>query len=334
MLNDQSHGSSSKALQSTSLLRHVTFRQLQIFAAVIRHGSFTKAADELFLAQPTVSLQMKKLGETVGLPLFEQVGREIRPTDAGQDLFVACQELFRTFENLETQIADRKGLRRGKLRLGVVTTAKYIAPELLAAFGERYPGIEFAMKVSNRDEIIQRIQNNEDDLYVMGQVPDEEVDVEAIPFAYNPLTVMAPRAHPLTQKPAPLPLAAIAEAPFLIREPGSGTRHAYLRLFAEKGLKPNIVMELGSNEAIKHAVASGLGITILSIHSLALEGTGGPIQVLDVEGFPILRKWYLVYPRGKRLSLTAQKFLEFSISQEDFITRRLVDLWPDLSRYL
>ncbi|MGC9217478.1 LysR substrate-binding domain-containing protein, partial [Acidithiobacillus sp.] len=209
-----------------------------------------------------------------------------------------------------------------------------IAPELLAAFGAQYPGIEFAMKVSNRDEIILRIQNNEDDLYVMGQVPDEEVDVEAIPFAYNPLTVMAQRGHPLAQRPSPLPLTAIADAPFLIREPGSGTRHAYLRLFGEKGLKPNVVMELGSNEAIKHAVASGLGISILSIHSLALEGASGPIQILDVEGFPILRKWYLVYPRGKRLSLTAQKFLEFSTSQEDFITHRLVDLWPDLSRYL
>ncbi|AOU97423.1 LysR family transcriptional regulator [Acidihalobacter yilgarnensis] len=323
-----------KNLQPTSLLRHVTFRQLQIFAAAIRNGSFTKAADELFLAQPTISIQMKKLGEVVGLPLFEQIGRNIRPTDVGQDLFVACQELFRTFENLDTQIADRKGLRRGKLRLGVVTTAKYIAPEILAAFGERYPGLQFAMKVSNRDEIITRIQNNEDDLYIMGQVPDDEVDVEAIPFAHNPITVMAHRAHPLTLEPTPLPLAAIAEVPFLAREPGSGTRHAYLRLFAEKGLKPDIVMELGSNEAIKHAVASGLGISILSIHSLALEGTSGPIQILDVEGFPILRKWYLVYPSGKRLSLTAQKFLEFSTSQGDFITRRLVDLWPDLSRYL
>ncbi len=316
------------------LLRNVTFRQLQIFAAVIHHGSFTRAADELFLAQPTISIQMKKLGETVGLPLFEQVGREIRPTGAGQDLFVACREFFAIFENLDTQIADRKGLRRGKLRLGVVTTAKYIAPELLAAFGQRFPGIEFAMKVSNRDEIITRIQNNEDDLYVMGQVPEEDVNVEATPFALNPLTVMAQRGHPLAQKPAPLPLAAIADAPFLIREPGSGTRHAYLRLFGENRLRPNVIMELGSNEAIKHAIASGLGISILSIHSLALEGTSGPIQVLDVEGFPILRKWYLVYPRGKRLSLTAQKFLEFSISQEDFITRRLVDLWPDLSRYI
>lgn len=323
-----------KTTPAHSLLRHVTFRQLQIFAAVIRNKSFTKAADELFLAQPTISIQMKKLSEVVGLPLFEQMGRYLRPTDAGQDLFVACQELFRLFENLDTQMADRKGLRRGKLRLGVVTTAKYIAPELLAAFGDRYPGIQFAMKVSNRDEIITRIQNNEDDLYVMGQVPGDEVDVEAIPFAYNPLTVMAHRGHPLAQRSSPLPLAAIVDAPFLIREPGSGTRSAYLRLFAEKGLKPNIIMELGSNEAIKHAIASGLGISILSIHSLALEGTSGPIRILDVEDFPILRKWYLVYPRGKRLSLTAQKFLEFSIAQENFITHRLVDLWPDLSRYL
>ena len=325
---------SMKNLPATSLIRHLSFRQLQIFAAVARFRSFSKAADALFLAQPTISLQMKKLAQTLGMPLLEQVGRTVQPTEAGQDLFAACDEIFRVLENLDSQIADRKGLRRGTLRLGVVTTAKYIAPELLAAFGEHYPGIDFAMKVSNRDEIIQRIQNNEDDLYVMGQVPETSADVEAIPFAHNPLVVMAPRDHPLINGTPPLPLKAIAQAPFLIREPGSGTRHAYMRLFAEHGLKPRITMELSSNEAIKHAIASGLGISILSVHSLALDGTTGPIQILEVEGFPILRKWYLVYPRGKTLSLTAQKFLEFSVSQEDFITRRLVALWPDLSRYL
>ncbi len=317
-----------------SLSRHVTFRQLQIFAAIIRTGSFTEAADELFLAQPTISLQMKKLVETIGLPLFEKMGKAIRPTGAGEDLYAACRDLFRTFEDLEAQIADRKGIRRGKLRLGVVTTAKYIAPELLAAFGVQFPGIEFSMKVSNRDEIIQRIQNGEDDLYVMGQVPDDEVDVESVPFALNPLTVMVPRGHPLTRLDKPVSLTAIAKAPFLIREPGSGTRHAYLRLFAEKNLRPHIVMELSSNEAIKHAVASGLGVSILSIHSLALEGTGGPIEVLEAEGFPILRQWFLVYPKGKHLSSTAQKFLDFSVSQEQFITDRLLHLWPELRHHL
>ncbi|WP_075322758.1 LysR family transcriptional regulator [Acidithiobacillus albertensis] len=332
MNNKQNQEEKSRSFHS--LLRHVTFRQLQIFSTVIRMKSFTKAADELFLAQPTISLQMKKLGEAIGLPLFESSGKEIRPTDAGQDLYAACRELFRTFENLETQLADRKGIRRGKLRLGVVTTAKYIAPELLAAFGQQFPGIEFAMTVSNRDEIIQRIQNGEDDLYVMGQVPDNEVDVEAIPFALNPLTVMVPRGHPLTRQKKPVPLHAVAETPFLIREPGSGTRHAYLRLFEEQGLRPRITMELSSNEAIKHAVASSLGISILSIHSLALEGTSGPIEVLETEQFPIMRKWFLVYPRNRQLSLTAGKFLDFSVSQEPFITNRLVQLWPELARYL
>ncbi|MBU2843533.1 LysR family transcriptional regulator [Acidithiobacillus thiooxidans] len=332
MNNKQNQEEKSRSFHS--LLRHVTFRQLQIFSTVIRMKSFTKAADELFLAQPTISLQMKKLGEAIGLPLFESSGKEIRPTDAGQDLYAACRELFRTFENLETQLADRKGIRRGKLRLGVVTTAKYIAPELLAAFGQQFPGIEFAMTVSNRDEIIQRIQNGEDDLYVMGQVPDNEVDVEAIPFALNPLTVMVPRGYPLTRQKKPVPLHAVAETPFLIREPGSGTRHAYLRLFEEQGLQPRITMELSSNEAIKHAVASSLGISILSIHSLALEGTSGPIEVLETEQFPIMRKWFLVYPRNRQLSLTAGKFLDFSVSQEPFITNRLVQLWPELARYL
>ncbi|WP_308390110.1 LysR family transcriptional regulator [Acidithiobacillus sp. AMEEHan] len=318
----------------SSLIRHLSLRQLQIFVTVIRLGSFSKAADALFLAQPTISLQMKKLADTVGMPLWEQVGRTIRPTGAGEDLYAACEEIFQSLENFDSQIAERKGMRRGNLRLGVVTTAKYIAPELLAAFGEQYSGIHFAMQVRNRDEIILRIQAHEDDLYIMGQVPETEVDVEAIPFALNPLAVMTPRDHPLLKGTPPLPLASIAQVPFLAREPGSGTRNAYLRLFAEQGLKPQIAMELSSNEAIKHAVASGLGISILSVHSLALEGTGGPIQILEVEGFPILRQWYLVYPRGKTLSLTAQRFLEFCVAQEDFITRRLVALWPGLAQHL
>ena len=319
---------------SQHLLRHLTFRQLQIFAAVVREGSFSKAAESLFLAQPTVSLQMKKLAEVVGLPVLEQQGRSLRLTAAGRDLYAAVQELLRLFEDLETQIADHKGLRRGSLRLGVVTTAKYIAPELLAAFGQRHPGIRFAMQVSNRDEIIARIQNNEDDLYIMGQVPEDEIEVESRPFALNPLAVMAPRDHPLARADGPLPLARIAKAPFIAREPGSGTRNAYMSLFAAKGLKPQVVMELSSNEAIKHAVASGLGISILSVHSLALEGVGGPIDILEVEGFPILRQWHLVYPRGKKLSITAEKFLDFCIAQEDFIRRRLIALWPGLERHL
>lgn len=324
----------TKIIGSESLLRHITFRQLQVFVAVVRQGSFTKAAEALFLAQPTISLQIKKLTEAIGMPLLEQVGKEIRPTDAGHDLFNACREVFRVFENLDEQIADRKNLRRGKLRIGVVTTAKYIAPELLAAFGERHPGIEFSMQVSNRGETIRRIMNNEDDLYIMGQVPTDDVDVEAFPFAINPLTVMVPRGHALTRLPRPVSLKAVADAPFLIREPGSGTRHAYLRLFAEQGLKPRVRMELSSNEAIKHAVASGLGISILSIHSLALEGLAGPIEILDVDGFPIMRKWYIVYPKNRDITLTARRFLDFTLEQEDFITRRLTDLWPDLEKWM
>lgn len=319
---------------SRYLLRHVTFRQLQIFEAVVRTGSYSKAAETLFLAQPTVSLQMKKLAEVVGLPLLEQAGRSLRLTDAGRDVYTAVQELLRLFDDLETRIADYKGLRRGNLRLGVVTTAKYIAPELLAAFGQQHPGIRFSMQVSNRNEIIARIQNNEDDLYIMGQVPEAQIEVVSMPFALNPLVVMAPRNHPLSREPAPLPLSAIAAEPFIIREPGSGTRNAYMSMFAAAGLQPNVVMELSSNEAIKHAVASGLGISILSVHSLALEGAGGPIEILEVEGFPIKRQWHLVYPQGKKLTITAERFLEFSIAQESFIRQRLINLWPGLEKYL
>ena len=252
---------------------------------------------------------MKKLVEAVGLPLFEQIGKEIRPTDGGQDLYAACRDLFRTFENLETQIADRKGIRRGKLRLGVVTTAKYIAPELLAAFGEKFPGIEFSMKVSNRDEIIQRIKNTEDDLYVMG-LPPEDMETEREPFLENPLVIFAPAAHPMAGREA-IPFADVVQESFLVRERGSGTRMTMEQVFAERGMPLRIKMELGSNEAIKQAVVGGLGLALLSLSTLQPDASRKELAVLDVEGFPIRRNWYVVRPKGKQMSVAAATFLDF-----------------------
>jgi DNA-binding transcriptional LysR family regulator len=311
------------------LIRYATLRQLQVFEAIFRHESVTRASEELFLSQPTVSAQVKKLAEAIGLPLFEQAGRGVKPTQAAQELYEACRSIFEALAALEVKIAEIKGIKRGRLRLCVVTTAKYIAPELLGAFSQQHKGIEVSLKVANRDSVIDRMQVNVDDLYMMGQTPTAELGVEAFPFAPNPLVVMAPRNHPLVGKKN-IPLSRIAEEPLVLREPGSGIRDATLHKFAEAGLQPKIRMVLGSNEAIKHAVVGGLGLSVLSLHTLTLEGGDGPVAVLDVEGFPIQRQWYLVYPKGKELSLVARSFLEYAIASGPSIRQRLEQLWPGL----
>jgi DNA-binding transcriptional LysR family regulator len=296
------------------LARHTTLRQLQVFEAVARLGSFTRAAEELYLAQPTVSMQLKKLAETIGAPLFEQVGIRVQMTDAGREVYTACQEVFGTLANLEMKIADIKGLKRGQLRLAVITSAKYLAPYLLGRFCQMYPGIDVALKVTNRERLLERILNHEDDLYILGQTP-EQIEVEAHPLVPNPLVVMANRQHPLVGK-SKIPIKRLLNEPFIMREPGSGTRAALMRLFESEGLgAPLARMEFTSNEAIKQAVAAGLGITVLSLHSLVLEGTAGPIAILDVRGFPIERHWYVVHAKNQRLSVVAQAFLKF-VKQE------------------
>lgn len=315
------------------LIRHATLRQLQVFEAIFRLGSFTRAAEELFLTQPTVSMQIKKLTDAMGLPLFEHVGRNVKPTDAGRVLYDACRNIFETLANLEMKIADLKGMKRGRLRMAVVTTAKYLAPEILGEFSKLYPGIELALKVTNREKIISRMNANEDDFYIMGQAPQGEIEVETHSFAPNPLVVMAPRNHPLVGKKN-ISMEDIAKEPFIIREPGSGVRDVTFKSFDEKGCRPNIRMELGSNEAIKHAIAAGLGLSILSLHTLSLEGPDGPVAILDVEEFPIMRTWFIVYPKGKELSLVAQTFLEFTINYEHKIRDRMQNMWPKMKNIL
>ena len=315
------------------LIRHSTFRQLQIFESIFRLGSFTRAAEELYLTQPTVSMQIKKLTDAIGMPLFEHVGRNVRPTEAGKELYQACRKVFEVLSNLEMKIADLQGLKQGRLRIGVITTAKYLAPEMLGQFSHEYPGIDLALKVTNRDRIIERMYANEDDLYIMGQAPQGELEVEAYQFAPNPLVVMAPKNHPLVGKKK-ISLKRLAEEPFIMREPGSGIRDAILKKFEAQGLALNVRMELGSNEAIKHAIVGGLGVSILSLHTLNLEGSNGPVAILDVEDFPIMRNWYIVHPKGKELSLAAQAFLEFAIDCEPGIRSRIKEAWPFITKYL
>jgi DNA-binding transcriptional LysR family regulator len=300
------------------LARHATLRQLQIFAAIVRLGSFTKASEALFVTQPTVSMQMKKLSNAVGVPLFEPSGRQVRPTEAGRRLAEAADRVFEALGDMEDWVAEYRGLRRGRVSLAVITTAKYFAPELLGAFSREYPDIDISLKVTNRDRVIERIRAQEDDLYIFGQPDFDDLDVALHPFAPNPLIVVAPRDHPLAGQRR-LPLSALADAPFILREPGSGTRQATVRAFAEAGLTPNVRMELGSNEAIKHAAIAGLGLAVLSLHSLSVEGAGGPLCALDVEGFPIHRQWWLVHGQGREMSPAAAALLGFARDHEPVI---------------
>jgi DNA-binding transcriptional LysR family regulator len=289
-------------------MRHSTLRQLELFEAIARLGSFTRAAEELFLTQPTVSMQIKKLSDTVGMPLFEQVGKKIYLTDIGHELHRTCLGISEQLSNFEMIVADMKGLKTGKLRLSVVTTAKYFVPRLLGTFCQQYPGVDASLKVSNRERVLERLTNNLDDLYVLGQ-PPEEIDVVAESFLENLLVVIAPANHPLANKKK-IPLARLADEPFLLREPGSGTRMAIERKFGESGLKLKMRMELGSNEAIKQAVIGGLGVSVLSRHTLESDTPSKQLVILDVQGFPIKRHWYFVYPSGKQLSIIARTFID------------------------
>ena len=288
-------------------MNQATLHQLRVFEAAARHGSFTRAAEELFLTQPTISMQIKQLTKSVGIPLFEQVGKRLYLTEAGRELFTTCKEIFDTLAQFEMKVADLKGLKQGQLRLSVITTAKYFVPRLLGSFCQLYPGIEISLQVTNHEGILERMGNNQDDLYIMSQVP-EHLDVHCEAILENPLVVIAPVNHPLASEKN-IPISRLASEPFIMREPGSGTRRAVQKLFDEEEVDVKVKLELGSNEAIKQAIAGGLGISVLSSHTLMPYAED--LTILDVEHFPIKRNWYMVYPNGKQLSIVGHTYFEY-----------------------
>jgi DNA-binding transcriptional LysR family regulator len=289
-----------------------------VFEAAARHGSFTRAAEELFLTQPTISMQIKQLTKSVGLPLFEQVGKRLYLTEAGRELFVTCRQIFETMDKFQMTVADLKGLKQGQLKLAVITTAKYIIPRLLGPFCQLYPGIDISLQVTNHELILDRMMNNLDDLYIMSQIPDH-FDVNFQPFLENPLVVFAPANHPLA-KEKNIPIERLGEERFIMREPGSGTRSAVQSLLEKHGVKVKVKLELGSNEAIKQAIAGGLGISVLSRHTLLTDAA--EFSILDVQNFPIKRDWYMVYPAGKQLSIIAHTYYEYLLDAAKKITEQ------------
>lgn len=289
-------------------LRQITLHQLKIFTALARHLNMTRAAETLHMTPAALSIQIKQLAEAMGTPLHEQIGKRLFLTDAGQLVDAASRDVFERLERLAADLAEEKGLERGSLRVSIITTAKYFVPRMLGEFCKRHPGIEVALEVANRDEIIARLARNLDHLYIMGQAPDN-LAVVAVPFMENPLVLVAPADHPLAAQ-RDIDPACLAGELFIAREPGSGTRLAAERFFAARGIQPRVRMTLGSNEAVKQAVAGGLGLAVLSRHTLTLDESSGAFAVLDVRGFPLLRQWYAIYPEGKRLAPVARAFLD------------------------
>lgn len=287
-------------------LRHATLHQLRIFLTVARHSSFARAAEELHLSPPTLSLQVKQLSETVGEALFEQLGKKIFLTAAGRTLVDACQDIENRMERLSQDLAALRGVEKGSLKIAILTTVKYTVPKLLGGFCAAHPGIEVAMFVGNRETLLQRLASNQDDLYIMGQ-PPQQMDVVSEDFAVNPLVLVAPPRHPLVGQRRVAP-HRLANEPFILREPGSGTRLTTERFFAEHGITLRNRLEVGSNEAIKQTVAGGLGLAVLSATTVVSELALKELVLLEVQGFPLIRHWHVVYPKGKKLSAAAAAF--------------------------
>lgn len=306
-------------------LKHGTLPQLSVFEAVARLGNFTRAAEELYMAQPTVSVHVKKLTETVGLPLFEQVGRKVYLTEAGVVLHAACKDIFRTLAGVEDAYAQMRSLERGRLRVAVSTTGKYFVPRLLAAFVKAHPGIEISMQVHNRQGLIDRLAANEDDLYLFANPPSEPEVVTQV-ILPNPYVAFAKADHPLAHKKR-IGFERFAQEPLLLREPGSGTHMVTMSCFEQRGLLPNVRMELGSNEAIKQAILAGLGVSIMSRYTLGLDSDLDGLVMLDVEGLPVEAFWYFAYPIGKQPLPAVRSFMDFVRAQgQSLVTAHLAPI--------
>lgn len=292
---------------------NVTFRQLRLFLALADTGSVSAAARAMHVTQPTASMQLREVADAVGVPLHEVVAKRVHLTDAGRELARTARAMIGEWETFAQQVDATKGLERGRLRVAVVSTAEYFVPRLLGTFCDRHPSIEISLEVQNRDGVVARLRDNLDDLYVMS-MPPSDVAIEDRVLMPNPLVVIAPASHPLATR-AGIGLRDLRDARFILREPGSGTRLATDAHFRAAGFTPNLRLELGSNEAIKEAVAGNLGVAVVSVHALQARMPARGVKVLRVRGFPIRSQWHVVHPKGKRLSPIADVFREHLSAQ-------------------
>lgn len=299
---------------------HLTFRQLRLVASLAETGSVSATARAMHVTQPTVSMQLKEISDAIGMPVHEVIGRRVFLTDAGRELAVTARAIADEWEALEQKFDGMRGLTRGRLRVSVVNTAKYFIPRLLASFCLRHPEIDISLEVLNRDGVVARLRENRDDLYIMS-MPPADMDLDDIVFMPNPLLLVAPPTHPLARKRR-LSIDSLADERFILRESGSGTRMATDQIFRELGFKPRLRMEMGSNEAIRQAVAGGLGVAVLSAHALGEGAAQDVVAPLDVQGFPVHSQWHVVCPKGKRLSPIAAVFREQLLKSAAPQTRR------------
>ncbi len=294
-------------------MRDVTVRQLQIFGAVARHLSVSRAAEELHLTQPAISMQVKQLEHLAGLPLFERFGRGVQLTQAGQEMAGYAQRVVRLLQDAEEAFAALRGLHAGRVAIAVVSTAKYFAPKLLAMFKKRHADVELRLDVENRDAVVQQLVDNAVDLAIMG-TPPKHLETTAFAFARHPLVIIASPEHPLAGK-RKVPVQALEKETFLVREAGSGTRAAMERFFAQHHVKPAATTEISSNETIKQAVMAGMGLGYISQHAIGLELQVAQLALVHVEGLPVMRQWNVVHRTEKRLSPAAEAFKRFVLDE-------------------
>ena len=308
------------------MLNHATFRQLRVFEAVARHSSYSRAAEELHLTQPAISIQVRQLEHHAGLPLFELLGRKVYLTAAGRELRAYCLAILQQFREAEEALAALKGVRGGKLAIAVISAGDYFFPRLLAEFCRRHDGVTVDLVVDNRVEVVKRLADNATDLAIMLR-PPEASEMHAEPFAPQPQVIVAAPDHPLVRRRR-MPLAALAGEPFVIRERGSDTRISMDEAFAERHFKPRVAMEIKSFETIKQAVMAGMGVSFLSAHTITQELELGRLAVLRVEGLPVVRHWHVVHLARKRLPPVAGAFKEFLLAEG----ARLVKAYTALPR--
>jgi DNA-binding transcriptional LysR family regulator len=293
---------------------NITFRQLRVFAEVAQQGSMARAAEALHLTPPAISMQIKELEAQVGLPLFDRQGRAVSLSTAGEYFLVHAKRMLAALKETDDAMARLKRVERGLLTIGMVSTAKYFVPHLLARFHEEHRGVDVRLRVlGNREQLVALMHSGEVDLSIMGR-PPRELATRSESFAAHPLVFLAPPGHPLLQQPA-LQVSALAPYAFIVREHGSGTRSAMEAYFAEHRFEPRIAMEMSSNETIKQAVIAGMGLSFLSLHTVGLELRNGLLMRLDIEGTPVMRTWNVVHLGSKLLSPAAEAFRYFVIEQ-------------------
>ena len=292
-----------------------TLHQLKVFRQVAMSMNYTKAANKLGLSQPAVSIQLKQLENNLDIFLFEKIGKTLYLTVAGKELKQFCDELFISFDNIDMTLSGLKGELTGDFCLSAVTSAKYFTPHLLGAFHKRHPKVNFHLDIVNREQIIERLQENKDDLVIMGLLP-ENMPLAKHPFVDNPIILIASPRHALAQREN-IPLAELSQHAFIHREKGSGTRKAIEEVVKAGGVELSVNMTLGNSETIKQAVMADLGISAVSRHSVALELATNTLVELKVEGFPLVKSWYVVHHESKHLSPIAKAFVDFVLSEEE-----------------